>query len=415
MIAWACAAALALGASQDPDAPLIDATPPARAKTLSLGGRALLLGAADVSREPDEDALETVLGLELAATWEPSSLVELHLTGRVRHHLGLTPHRARGGLEPELREARLLARVSAELDVEAGLLADLRWSTLVDPQPPDLQLGPWPASGEPGDRRRPIPALRAALRLGGWRFEALWQPLFVAPRVPLRGSDWAPLPAIDAPAGVDALADLPHARGLAGSVVGARATWRKDAWEAGLSWLWRWDPIPRANGFERQHVVGVDLATVTGPLHWRLEAACQDAHTAWSPALAATRRPAFEALLGVAAAPAIFLDGELTLRAVHLFGAGSERRLGQGPDDLDVGLRIGLLMAFDGVLRLDLEARRALLRDDGDVWLALAVRLGRSAEVALGLTLFGGDPMDAGRGALYDADDQLWARVVLGL
>lgn len=404
------------------DEPLIvDDAPPAERDPLSIGGHMLLLGAADLEDAGGRDFVETVAGLELALAWEPSAGWQVAVVARLRHHLGMNDDDARGGFEPELRAATITWHASDEVDLEAGLFADVRWPRLVDPQPPDLWLGPLPATGEATDRRRPIPALRAVASLDDWRFEALWQPIFVAPRVPLVGTDWSPLGPLSelgplfADDDFDELGDLDHPTGLDGGVVGLRATWRKCAWEAGLSWLWRWDPVPLVDGFRRQHVVGADVATTTGPVHWRADLAFEDVHTSYVDFGRATRDPAMSARLALSSTPVVFLDFELALQATVIFGDEPEKRVGSGPDDLDLSLRLTLLAAYDGLVRLDLEQHIALLRDDLQTSAAIVMRFAKRIEGALGFTVFDGNAMDLGPGALYDADDQVWLRFVVDL
>ena len=122
------------------------------------------------------------------------------------------------------------------------------------------------------------------------------------------------------------------------------------------------------------------------------------------------------ATLEVAASPAIFLDFTVGLEAlIDVTGASSPRSVFGGPRDLWVTARLNLLLAFDGVLRLDAETRLGLTRDDLVGTLAFTARARADLELSLGLALFGGNPMDAGLGGLYESRDSLWLRATLEL
>ncbi|MCC6624731.1 MAG: hypothetical protein IT385_26005 [Deltaproteobacteria bacterium] len=398
--AWIAVAVLA----GDDDLLIVDAPPEARSPW-SWSLRTLALLGADLVAEPGEDTLATTLELAPALAFEPSPRWDARVRLRLRHRLGARPGAARHDLDVDPLEARVRWRPDGGPEVTLGWIDDTRWPELASPHPLDLALGPLPASGEAGDRRRAIPALHLSHTLGPARVELLWQPLHVPMRVPLAGSDWAPFEV----EGADELADLARADGLGGGSAGARVRLRGARWDLGLTWLWRPDPIPDASGATRQHRVAADLGATTGPLAWRLEVAGVDRHNGWTTARAPAHAAALEALVGVSSAPTIFLELEVHLRLLHALGAEG-RWLGGGPRDLDLAGRVGLLLAWDGVLRLDVEGRVGLMRPDGDLALALALRASPRDEVALGLTIFEGAAVAAGRGALYDADDALWVR-----
>jgi len=394
------------GDGVDDDALVIVDAPPAERSPWTFTGRGLALVAADLTAEEDEDTLATLVDVQLALAFEPTPTWDARVHVRLRHELGVRPGDARQALTLDPIEARLAWRPTAGPEITAGWVADLRWPELASPHPLDLALGPRAPTGEPGDRRRAIPALHVAHALGAARVELLWQPIEVAMRVPLAGSDWAPVTLT----GVDALADIAPVDGLAGGSAGARARVTLGRGEVGVTWLWRVDPVPAARGASRQHRLTLDARLATGPLGWRGEVAWVDRTNAWTVARAPTSSPTVEGRVSVAWAPLVLLDLELGLDALHALDAGARRWLGAGPDDVDLRARVGLLLAWDGVARLDLEGRLGLLRPDGDVALALALRASAWDEVAIGLTVFEGAAVAGGLGALYDADDALWLR-----
>jgi len=410
ILAFAALAALALG----DDEPLVVEDAPAARSPLVWSGRALALGAADLAAGDDEDTMALLAGLDLALAYTPTPAWEARAAARLRYFAGLRPRDAAGELTPELREARVVWRPTAidgGLELSAGWTADTRLPELLRLEPPDLSLGPLPATGEPLDRRRPILLVQAGYTLGPVRLEALWQPVRTRLSAPLRGSDWAPWPRRDGPRDV---AQLGGRDGLDGGALALHTRLVVDRLALGLGWAWSVDPVPAGAAFVRRHVVGLDAALTTGPLRWRLDLALASARTAWTPELRWLTRPALEGVVSVAASPHIAVDVELGARAVHAFDVADRqtRWLGAGPDDVELFLRLGLLLAFDGVLRLDAEGRLGLARPDGDVELALALRASSADEVALGLTIFEGRAVAVGRGALYDGDDELWIRWV---
>jgi len=126
---------------------------------------------------------------------------------------------------------------------------------------------------------------------------------------------------------------------------------------------------------------------------------------------AARAHPVVRWALDVAIEPAVFFELTLGLEGSHAAGASRDvRTVYEGPDDLWLRGRAALLMAYDGVLRLDVDTRIALLRDDWWVTPALTLRASPAVNLALGMSLFGGNPLDLGLGALYDRADQVWLR-----
>jgi len=342
-------------------------------------GRVTLVQAAEWGGGGDEP-LRSIARVQGRVLWEPSAALSLGVGGRVFGVLDAGPHTADGDAFFEPRVG--LRWQGGQTEVALGYGDALRWSTLVDPLPLDLRLGPLPETAVE-DRRRAIPFVSVRQGVGRLSIEGLWQPLAVQA------------------AGVDVDGD---ARGLAGGAVGARAGWRGDGWGVAGAYLWR---LATTQPVVRQHVIGLDANYTTGVVHWRAEVAWSSRHSDWL--VGRNRRDrrddgALEGLVSVGAAPTIFLDGELGVRARHV---------GEQVDALELFFRLELLMAFDGVLRLDAEGHIGLGYDDQQLAAALVVRASARAEVALGVDVFGGNGVDGGLGALYDATDQLWARVAI--
>lgn len=306
---------------------------------------------------------------------------------------------------------RAAARWRPNVGRELSLGYDaFRWGhTLSRPfdvmNPLELRDGPLPPEG---GERRSIFALAWRESVGDGEILALWSPLVERARLPgprlqddpevtigeaaVRGSQrfgpfdlalgWAwrfdrrrEIPGVPAATGGDSIAlDVPRRQHL----LGAELAWRAGDWRV----------LGELALFLDQHLWAVaDLAPVTAPLaRWELD-------LGWTPA------PFFELTVG--------LEGAHTLRAAPATWL-------EGPGDLWLRARLSLMLAYDGVVRLDGETRVGLRRDDHWLSLALVVRATKALELALGWQRFDGDPLDGGLGALYDGADEAWMRTSLG-
>lgn len=335
------------------------------------------------------------LGLEgVVGGWEAV------LEGRVRHRLFVSPEGvASGELAPELRRASLRGPVSAG-GLELGVGWEVvRWGRtqarpfdVVSPQ--DLRDGPL---GPEGGERAPVLSLSARQPLGDGALALLVLPFFVA----AQGTQAEASPA----------QDVVHSSELA-----SRFTQRVGAFDLGLGWAWRFDRAPLLPGLERalptperQHVLGAELAWGRGALRLLGEAALFIDQRLFHRDLVSERRAVVRWGLDAGLAPAVFLELVLGLEGAHAPGA-TARTLYEGPDDLWLRARVGLMLAFDGVLRLDGEARVGLLRADWYTTAWLTWRVSSAASLGLGLTLLGGQGVDGGLGALYDRSDHAWLR-----
>jgi hypothetical protein len=81
-----------------------------------------------------------------------------------------------------------------------------------------------------------------------------------------------------------------------------------------------------------------------------------------------------------------------------------------GPNDLWIGGRLLLMLAFDGILRLEARGGADVLRRSWDLAAELAARLTPAWELALGLAVADGDRTNGGLGAVFAARDRLWLR-----
>jgi len=363
--------------------------------------------------------------LALGLDWSAGDGFELALETRLRHRLDIARDGAIGSaaaandFAPEVRRALVRWQVSSGPSLALGMDVT-RWGrTLARPfdvvSPVDWRDGPLPPEG--GER---VPTFGLTLRqtLGQGELLALWTPFHVAAQTP----------------GARATAptqDLWHSSELA-----LRVTQRLGDLDLGLGWMLRFDrppPLPEALSAasarpERQHVLGLEFALPTGPLRWAAEAALfLDQRHYYAPAEAATEspssaRPTLRWALDVAIEPAIFLELTFGLEGAHVPGAEPTPSAYEGPDDFWLRARLALLLAYDGVLRLDVDTRIGLLRDDWWVTPVLALRASAALDLGLGLALLGGDGLDlglasngrrgryGGLGALYGRADQLWLR-----
>ena len=255
-----------------------------------------------------------------------------------------------------------------------------------------------------GGGRRAIFALAWREVVGDGDVLALWSPLVERARLP-----------------GPTLEDDPH---LTIGEAALRWSQRFGEVDVALGWAWRFDRrreipgVPTVSGGDaevrdeprRQHVLGIELGW--GACDWRILgelALFLDQHL-WTVAeLTPVAAPLGRWELDIGWAPAVFFDLIIGLEGAHLLRAGRATWL-EGPGDLWLRARLSLMLAFDGVVRLDGEARVGLARDDHWMSLALAARVTRTLEIALGLQRFGGDPLDGGLAALYDRADELWLR-----
>lgn len=403
----ALAAALAIGAPDDglADDEPIEIGPPideAAPRGVELGARWTSHLRVATSDEPLE-AIRARLGstLALALSWSPEPRWHLALATRVRHRVDLAsdPTRFDPGAEAELRRALVRWQLACR-ELTLGL-DELRWGrTLSRPtdlvSPLDWREGPLLPEG--GER---LPVVLVALRqpLGAGALDLAWIPLAAENR-------FAPASHTPTPA-----ADL----GASGELA-LRLTQRVHALDLALGWRWGLDRAPalpaeaRPSRSPRHHALGLELAGPLGPMRWAAESALLVRHRLFDHALAERHDELVRWALQLAWTPAIFLDLVVELEGAHALAAAAPT-WHEGPDDLWLRSRLGLMLAFDGVLRLDAESRVGLRRDDWWVRIALAVRASEIVELGLGLTLFGGAPLDLGLGALYDDADHVWLRL----
>jgi len=402
--------------------------------------------------DPASQPLTLSTTLDLGLDWEPAPDWTVTVAGRLRHRVAYAPRTAggasagsalageatalAGGLYPEVRRAVIRWRPGPELQLGLDCVR-LGRSQLARPldrlNPIDWRAGPL---GPEGGDRLPVPVVAFRNPLGAGELLIAWVPLFIAPHVPI-GARADPrlaltprsplLTAGSLPGGplseVSDLADLlDSARDIVrSSELALRWTQRLGSLDLALTWLYQRDRVPDLadpSARARQHVLGLDLALPLGPLRTVGELAIIVDQRVWaaSPGLPSSRHPTLHATLEGAISPAIFLDLTVGLEAIiDLAGPTSPRYLFGGPRDLWVTARLNLLLAFDGVLRLDAETRLGLSRDDLVGTLALTARARPDLELTLGLALFGGNPMDGGLGGLYESLDSLWLRATLEL
>jgi len=363
----------------------------------------------------DERALRLGSTLALGLDWTAGDGFEVALETRLRHHLDvLDDSTVSGDFAPEVRRA--LVRWQPRCGPTLVLGMDVvRWGrTLARPfdvvSPLDWRDGPLQPEG--GER---VPTFGVSLMqpLGQGEAMVLWTPFFFGSLGP-------------------AVANSPIQDGWQSSELAVRVTQRLGDLDIAAGWVWRFDrPLPATStdaAAERQHVLGLELALSTGPVRWAAEAAfiLDQRHYLGAEQVAA--RPTIRWAFDAAIEPAIFLELTVGLEGAHVLGAAAERTDFEGPDDLSLRARMALLLAYDGVLRLDVDARVGVLRDDWWVTPAFTLRASSSLSLGLGLSAFGGssggDPLDlglassgsprryGGLGALYDRADQLWLRAV---
>ncbi len=409
-------------------------------KTLAvkLYGRLSERLSADLSWSPGETVVEARTSMELGMSAELSECLSFAIEGRLRHRLrvfegesgtGANPggqgESVVGLLETELRRLSATWRPDGGPELVVGLQT-VRWgrTTLSRPfdlvSPADWRDGP---VGRVEEQRLPVVALAARLALGQGQLEAVYVPFFVAARMPLLGesaptlSDSAEAALRDA--GVDDIEDFegPRQDFIASGEVGVRLTQRIGDLDLGLGWLWRRDRIPGPSGHERQHALGLDLSTRLGPVRLTAEGAMLVDRRVWRPDGVDSPDPVSEHHLGIdwafelQTAPTVYFDVVAGLGGRHLPGA-SGRFLGAGPDEVWFDLRLELLLAFDGLLRLDTELRFELLRVSHHVMSGLAVRATEDFQLTLGVLVFGGEAESGGLSALYRATSHAWLEAV---
>ncbi len=357
----------------------------------------------DAARDEHDLRLGTTLSFGL--DWTPGDCWEVALQARVRHHLDVrlaTSERdpIGGDLSPEIRRA-LIRWQGATRSLTLGIDVTRWGKTLARPfdlyNPDDWRDGPL---GPEGGERVPTFALTLRQTLGEGELLLSWTPFYFAAR--------STRP--DGPA--------PEQNIIDSSDLAARITQRLGPLDLALGWMWR---LPRyfpglvsrtTDG--RQHVVGLELALTTGPLRWLAEGAFVLDAPVLSPATtrsAPLTRWAFD----IAIEPARFVELTLGLEGAHTLDAATTPTYYEGPDDLWLRSRLGLMLAFDGVLRLDLESRIGLLRDDWWLVPMLSLRASDALTLALGAAVYGGSAVDLGLGAVYDDRDEVWLRATYQL
>ena len=355
---------------------------------------------------PGTSSVHLASTLALGLDWTAGDDFELALETRLRHRLAVgRDGSVAGDFAPEVRRA--LARWQVPCGPALTLGMDVvRWGrTLARPfdvaSPLDWRDGPLPPDG---GERVPSFGLTARQPLGQGEAFLLWTPFFFSARVPGAARVSAPTQ------------DVWHSSELA-----LRLTQRFGELDLGLGWMLRFDRPPAlpdsmleaASEPRRQHVLGLELALRTGPLRWAAEGALfldQRLYLGANPPDAETH-PVVRWALDVAIEPAVFFELTLGLEGSHAARASEIADAAyEGPDALWLRARTALLMAYDGVLRLDVDARIGLTQDDWWVTPALTLRASTAVNLALGMSLFGGNPLDLGLGALYDRADQIWLR-----
>jgi len=393
---------------------------------------------ADLSWSPGEAVVEARTSAEVGMSAELSECLSFAIEGRLRHRLrvfdgesgtgassGGRRESVAGLLETELRRLSATWRPDGGPELVVGLQT-IRWgrTTLSRPfdlvSPVDWRDGP---VGRIEEQRLPVVALSARVALGQGQLEAVYVPFFVAARVPLLGES---APALDEAvdtslreAGVNDLDDFegPRQDFVDSGEVGVRLTQRLGDLDLGLGWLWRRDRIPGPSGHERQHAVGLDLSTRLGPVRLTAEGAMLVDRRVWrgsgadDPDLVSERHLGIDWAFELQTAPTVYFDVVAGLGGRHLPGAGG-RFLGAGPDEVWFDLRLELLLAFDGLLRLDTELRVEILRQSHHVMSGLAVRATEDFQLTLGVLVFGGDAESGGLSALYQATSHAWLEAV---
>lgn len=353
------------------------------------------------------DAHDLRLGttLSLGLDWTPGGCWEVAMLARVRHHLDLrfdTQDRdpIGGDLAPEVRRA-LIRWQGATRSLTLGIDV-IRWGkTLARPfdlhAPEDWRDGPL---GPEGGERVPTFALTLRQTLADGELLLSWTPFYFAarptdPAAPPREQD------------VVATSDL-----------AARFTQRLGPLDLALGWMWRlprYAPglVTRPSPDARQHVVGLELALTTGPLRWLAEGALVLDAPLLSPTTslsAPMARWAFDLQIE----PARFFELTLGLEGAHTLNH-EPRTYYEGPNDVWLRSRLGVMLAFDGVLRFDLESRTGLLRADGWLVPMLSLRASDALTLAIGAALYHGSAVDLGLGAVYDEHDEVWLRATYQL
>lgn len=405
-LAWIMVSILA--AAPDGDDPIVigpalEASPP-RARLFS---RWTVHLRNHLDDEPAERRLTLGTTVALGLGWTPADSWELALETRLRHRLDALDggpdaedDEVRGDFVAEVRRASVRWQLDCR---ELALGMDVvRWGrTLTRPtdrvSPDDWREGPLPPEG---DDRVPTFVLSLRQPLGDGEARVIWSPFFT----PARYSSESAEPGISANI-VDS------------SALVTRLTQRAGGLDLALVWLWAHDRAPALpptspprSAPGRQHTLGLELALATPLLGIAAEAALSLEERLFDRELEA--RPhtlvRWAAQVGLRLAP--ILDLALELEGAHA-PTSNAPTWHHGPDDLWLRSRLTLLLAFDGIVRLDASTRIGLLRDDWWVTAGLSLRLTSEVGVSSGVAFFGGDPLDLGLGALYERSDHAWLRL----
>jgi len=413
--------------------------------------------AVDLGWGPRQDVMTWRTRVDAHLTWEPGPRWDIVLEARLEHALsaahGSPPPGARGATrgraEATVEVAQVRWRSPWRLDLIAGRqrilwgAADL-YRPIATLNPRDLRWGPLPALDQPVV---PIWALAAQWSRGPVVVEAVWAPLYAVHRAELAGSDWRLVPGVRLPGDLRQLAesldprrldrhterlivtDPPAAGGLPGDV-GVRVVWRSGGPDLALTWIHQWDRTPwvvadpaRGVGYRgtlrRSHALGVDLAWSIGDLELKADAVWRSGTIAYAAAedepLRAWRGPALDGVVQLGWRPTIWLEVAGAVTHLRLLGGAiPEGLMGlDSPGTTHLRWRVTALLAFDGVLRLDVRGRWGLELADLLVQAAVSWRASRALALTLGVSILAGPPGGRGLGSLYRDADSAYLRATL--
>lgn len=424
---------------------------------VTMSGSATVAAAVDVVGGGEDVAeLRSRIALRLAAEYTPR--LSAALAGRVDYGAFLRGDRrsaappagsaaVRVAFEPRLDAAFIRWLAPGGLELVAGLQR-IRWgaTTLARPfdalAPLDLRYGPLPTLDTPS---LPVLALNLKQALGPVTAELLWIPFFTSHEATLFGGDWALLgrrlaaaapPALrDAILGRPAsarhrdqpslaLTEAPPMDGVTGADLGLRLATRLGGLDLAVAWALHWDRAPvlerdaaapaDASGHStrlgRSHLVGLELAWTWDVLAFAVDAVWSDRRTFYTPALASYRRPIVELAAEVGLRPVPWLDASVAVSTLHVLRPPDAELLGASSHTVAVLGRVGLLLAWDGALRLDLRGRWGVSLREVHTEAALTWRPLRALEITAGVTLFDGAAAHPGVGWLYADNDSAYLR-----
>jgi len=413
-----------------------------------------------------EDVLDWRNRLTLRVEYEPSSSLRVVLDARFTHKLlvegarvsgDTRPETRRGVFEPELGEAYVLWRSSFGMDVAVGNQV-FSWgrtdftAPLSTLNPMDLRDGPLDASSSP---LVPVWAVELSQRLGDVTLSGVWIPWFQPHRMDLFGTDWAVMrPGLDLPLPepfallLDAIDPTryeelqgafmttrdPPQDGVTGADAAARLTTTVGTVDLGLTYAYQWDRTPLfvydddtfipallgviggdaasvptlqqsfSSTYARRHVVGLDFATMWGPVGIKGDVAFSHQRTFYTRDMRPLRRPSLlwalqlDYLLGELLA----LSVEVSHLAVFDLPPGTRLAVLR-PQTVTVSW-MAQLMLFE---QLELSVLGIWGASVGDLMLKPRARwrLSPLASVEVGLALFVAGPDPQSFASLYDTND----------